>query len=346
MVKANSILIIRLSAIGDVVMASPLINCLREKYPDSKLTWLVQPELAELLSENKNLDLVLTWPKKLWLKLLKEGHWLTLLQQIKQFRQMLKSHNFDLAIDLQGLLKSGLIAFFSGAKYRIGLGSKEGSQFLMSECVVKPQNDPKISSEYLHLAKQLNCNIDQFNMSIRLSEKDIIFTNNFIEQHKITQGYIAIAPFTTRDQKHWFNEKWSGLVGKIFSIYQFPLVILGGNGDLEASDSLMQTIKDKAVNLVGQTTLRQAASVISQAKLLIGVDTGLTHFGIAVNTSTIALFGSTCPYLETGRSNTRVIYNALPCSPCRRKPTCNNEYTCMQNITVEQVFKASQELLA
>ena len=99
------------------------------------------------------------------------------------------------------------------------------------------------------------------------------------------------------------------------------------------------------INLAGTTRLRQAAALIEKAALVVGVDTGLTHMGIAAGVPTVALFGSTCPYLDTGRDNTRIIYKALPCAPCKRRPTCDGAYTCMRDISVDDVLGATAGLL-
>jgi heptosyltransferase-1 len=94
------------------------------------------------------------------------------------------------------------------------------------------------------------------------------------------------------------------------------------------------------INLVGETSLTECAAIIDQARLLVGVDTGLTHLGLAMNTPTLALFGSTAPYLDTTRENSRVLYVHHECSPCHRRPTCGGEFTCMQAHTVESVLES------
>jgi len=89
----------------------------------------------------------------------------------------------------------------------------------------------------------------------------------------------------------------------------------------------------------------QSAAVIKNAALMIGVDTGLTHMGTAFMRPTVALFGSTCPYLITASPATRVLYHPFPCSPCRRSPTCSGEFPCMADITVAEVMENSVQLL-
>jgi heptosyltransferase-1 len=98
-------------------------------------------------------------------------------------------------------------------------------------------------------------------------------------------------------------------------------------------------------NLAGQTSLGQSAAIIKKSSLLIGVDTGLTHMGAAFDCPTIALFGATCPYLYTAGERSSVIYNPMKCSPCRRNPACDGDFTCMKSINPGDVLKEAVKLL-
>ena len=87
------------------------------------------------------------------------------------------------------------------------------------------------------------------------------------------------------------------------------------------------------------------AALIESARLLVGVDTGLTHMGTAFEIPTVAIFGSTCPYLKTDSPRTAILYKNLECSPCRRHPTCGGAYTCMRLVTVNEVMAEARRLL-
>ena len=110
MASIDTILIIRLSAIGDVVMASPLIRALRARYPQARIVWLAQPEVRDLLSAHPELDEVIVWPRGEWRRLWRERRYLTWWREVRGFVRRLRALRPDLAIDLQGLLKSGLWA--------------------------------------------------------------------------------------------------------------------------------------------------------------------------------------------------------------------------------------------
>jgi len=338
------ILIVRLSAIGDIVFASPLIHALRRRYPQAHISWLAQPESKPLLEHHPDLDEVIVWPRGEWTALWKQRQWLALWRTVRDFRAMLRSHRFDMALDIQSLLKSGFLTWLSGARQRIGLGSREGSQWLMSRVIPKGGDVRRIGSEYLYFAQQLGLPGDDFEMRIGLSEMDRAQADGLIQDHKLSEGFVVICPFTTRPQKHWFTASWRSLIHRVQAEWSLPVVMLGGPGDRSAATEIAAECTAGLVNLVGETSLRQAAALIARADLVVGVDTGLTHMGIAMQRPTLCLFGSTCPYLDTTHANARVIYRALDCSPCRRNPTCHGSFDCMAAISVDAVMAEAAAL--
>jgi heptosyltransferase I len=344
--SVRSILIIRLSAIGDVVMATPLIRALRARYPHARIAWLAEPQVQDLLAAHPLLDEVIAWPRGEWARLWRDKRYLDVLRAVRGLRARLKALQPDLTLDLQGLLKSGLWAWLSGAKERIGLGSREGSRLLMTRVLPRAGDPERIGSEYLFLAQTLGLPVDNFEMDVALTQEDESFARQFIGSHDLERGYAALCPFTTRPQKHWFEERWVGLLPRLREELGLAAVLLGGPADREAAERLTRACGGRLADAVGHTRLRQAAALIKHARLLIGVDTGLTHMGIAFHVPTIALFGSTHPYGDTTQDNAVVLYHKLPCSPCRRNPTCNGAFTCMLSITEDEVIATAKGVLS
>jgi heptosyltransferase-1 len=343
---SRRILIIRLSAIGDVVMATPLIQALRDRYPEAYLAWLVQPEAQALLSANPGLDEVVVWPRNDWWRLWSRGQWLKLTREVRAFVAHLRSRRFDTVIDAQGLLKSAVWARWSGAPTRIGLGSREGSGRLMTRVVGTPSNDKHLGAEYRHLLRVLGFEKANFPMDIALNPEDRAFAQAFLKREGLQQGYAVLCPFTTRPQKHWVEIRWPALARRLQQELALPVVILGGPGDVEAARRLVCHDPTPFINMTGKTTLREAAALIAQASLLIGVDTALSHMGTAFLVPTVILFGSTCPYLETDSDNTVVVYRGLACSPCKRRPRCGGSFDCMGQISVDEVMRHAHQLRA
>ena len=339
-------LIVRASAIGDVVFASPFAAAIKKTHPDAFVAWLVEPGIDALLAADPCTDELILWPKAEWKRLWKARRFGALFSAVRSFRATLRAQHFDTAIDLQSLLKSGLLTWLSGAPRRIGLGSREGSQWLMSEVVAKGGDEGRISSEYLFLAEQLQLDTRDFLPRLHVADNTAAAADALLATYGLeAQHYAVFAPFTTRPQKHWFDDAWQALGPRVRDEFGLTPVILGGPADRTAAESLVAHMPG-AITLAGETNLAVAAALVQRASLLIGVDTGLTHMGIAFNTPTVALFGSTRPYLDTGRANAKVIWLGLPCSPCRRRPTCDGAFTCLRDIRPERVILEARDALA
>jgi heptosyltransferase-1 len=339
----KKVLIVRLSAIGDLVMASPLIGAFKRTWPQAGLTWLVEESSKAVIEANPALDEIIVWPRGRWRKLSRDRKYLALFREFRSFVRELKKRRFDLAVDAQGLLKSGIWVWLSGAPERVGIGSREGSRFLMTRVVSRDGASDGLSSQYLLLAEALGLETQPFPMEVALSGEAVRFAERIREE--IGTPYLVFSPFTTRPQKHWLEERWVETGKELTRKTGMAVVILGGPGDSADAQRLAKTVGDQTFSLAGQTSIQEAAAVISNASLIMGVDTGLTHMGIALNVPTLALFGATRPYLDTTGSSGKVLYHKLECSPCRRNPTCDDDFTCMKEITSREVVDAALSLL-
>ncbi|MGA7980717.1 MAG: glycosyltransferase family 9 protein [Chromatiaceae bacterium] len=345
MTAARRILLVRLSAIGDIVFASSLVAAFREADPTAHIAWMVQPECRSLLEHHPDLDEVIVWPYRQWRDLWGAHRWSDLWREIGRFRRLLRERRFDLAVDLQGLLKSGLLTWLSGAPERIGLGSREGSQWLMTRVIPRGGDTERIGSEYLFLAERLGLPVADFGMEVHYGAQDAAYADALVTRDIAGGRYAVICPFTTRPQKHWFEPRWAELTSRLRDELGLVTVMLGGPADREAASRIQEQAGSELLNLAGDTSLLQAAALVERAELLVGVDTGLSHTGIAYGRPSLLLFGSTCPYLNTTRANARVLYRSMPCSPCRRNPTCNGDFTCMKSIEVNEVVAAARDLI-
>ncbi|BFT28842.1 hypothetical protein D210916BOD24_00180 [Alteromonas sp. D210916BOD_24] len=149
--------------------------------------------------------------------------------------------------------------------------------------------------------------------------------------------YIAIAPFTTRPQKHWPMNHWKNLITLLRDNFDIPIVVLGGPTDTSKGLEF-ETYGNNVISLAGNISLAQSVAVVAQCHAFIGVDTGLTHLADSYQKPTVAIFGSTRPYTRTANSGTCVLFKDMPCAPCKRKPSCEGRFDCMQSITPEDVI--------
>ena len=327
------ILIVRLSALGDIVFATSLLQTLRDRYPQAHIAWLAQSGFANVMEGDPRLDQMLTVQKSE----------LSSPLALIRLRRRLQQQAFDWVIDAQGLLKSRLVACLATGATRIGFKSKEPGGFLMRHVLPKGGDVTLISSEYRFLAEQLTglpSIAPQLPVPKALQER----VAEKMKQLGLKPGFIALCPFTTRPQKHWRETYWPELI----RLLQQPgrtFVMFGGPADREAAQRIQQQSPSGVLNLTGETALNDLRGWLSHAGLVIGVDTGLTHIGIAVRRPTLALFGSTCPYTRGADSPLTVMYDGLPCAPCKRNPTCGGDWTCMKQLTPERIAAKALKLL-
>jgi heptosyltransferase-1 len=337
---------VRLSARGDIVFASPLVRAFRRTFPDAKLTWIAESHTKDLIEGHPELDELLVVDRNGWRRLWKERRYRTLFGEVKELIRVLRKREFDLAIDLQGLLRSGIVTYLSGAPVRIGLGSKEKSHLLMTHVLSRREGDrQKISSEYRYLAEQLGLELGDFRMEVPLAREDRAWAAAKEFELGLEKGFFVALPFTTTPQKHWREDRWAQVMDRVAQELHLPTVVLGGPEDREAMARIRGMATSSPLSLVGETTLTQASAMVERASLVIGVDTGLSHMAIAFDRPTVTIFGSNIPYTRPPTNRAKVIVHWLECSPCRSNPTCDGAFTCTELISVDQVVATAREVL-
>jgi heptosyltransferase-1 len=338
---------VRLSARGDIVFASPLVRAFRRTHPKAKLIWLAESHVKDLIEHHPELDEVIVVDRNGWKRLWRERRLITLFREVRDLIRELRRREFDLAVDLQGLLRSGIMTYLSGAPVRIGLGSKEGSRALMTHTLSRIEGDRrKIGTEYRFFAGQAELDVGDFRMEVPLAEDDRAWAREKVRDLGLDAGFLVALPFTTTPQKHWREPRWALLIDRVAAELGLPAVILGGPDDREALDRIRGQARTEPISLVGETTLTQAGAMVEQASLVIGVDTGLSHIAIAFDRPTVTIFGSNIPYTKTPTRRAKVIVNWLECSPCKGNPTCDGAFTCTEMISVDQVVDTAKEVLA
>jgi heptosyltransferase-1 len=306
---------------------------------------LVEPAAAALLRHHPGLDEVIEWPRGRWEELLRGGRVLALSREIRRFASMLRSRSFHLALEGTGLLKGRSLAYLSGAPERVGFCSQEPGEFLMTRLISRDPADGRIGSEYIQLVASLGLPADPFRMEVTLAPAAPDDARRLLLAQGLTGPYAVLCPFTTRDQKHWPEERWATLAVALDKEFGLTPVVLGGVVDRARGQRLRETATGRMLDLTGRTTLGESAAVLAKASLVIGVDTGLTHMSVAFERPTVALFGATRPYLDAGTPKARVLYHPYPCSPCRRRPTCDRRFPCMAAIETDEVLRAARCLL-
>lgn len=332
----NSILIVKLSAIGDVIHALPVAHALKQQYPQSHITWVVEKPAYELLTNNSDIDEILIFDKP------KFKSAMGMIKNIPEFFDKLRKHQFDLALDLQGLFKSAAITVLSGAKKKLGYCNMRELSSLISVPICGENCHGHIVERYLDVARFVGCSPKAAVFPINITKAEIQSADRLLAEDnlELPSVYAVLAPGTNWPSKCWPSEKYAELAVILASRGIRP-VIVGGPSD----DRLAVNIKEKcitAVNLVGKTQLKELAYILKNALFFVGGDTGPMHLATAVETPVITLFGPTDPLRNGPYGSKNVVLTIQDsCKGCWKRH-CPKGINCLDNIEVHQVIEAAR----
>ena len=344
MIKPDSrILIIRMSAIGDVIQTLPAIHSLRKSFPNAYLAWVVEPLSYNLLKGHPEIDELILFPKQQLKITLKEAGLIAASKILKSFAKNLQLKRFDVAIDFQNLFKSGLIAKLSKAKQRVGFGpGRELNRLFLNRILPPPVGDLHFIDWELELVSRLGADIAEVNFNFPDYHEEELVIKDFLESNSIQKPYFCIAPGTSWPNKCWTSDAMAQLADRLSAYGQ---VILIGT-DLERSITI-ETINKMSsipINALEKFNLRELAVLIKGAKIFFGGDTGPMHLAVALGTKAIAWMGPTKPS-RTGPypgRGTALALN-LDCQPCHKRNCHNN--LCLKNLPLETVWTAAELFL-
>ncbi len=345
--KPKSILLVKLSAIGDVVHTLPLLEVLRRNCPDTRIDWLIENEAAEIIRGHDAIDHILISHRKSWHKrLFKIGEVPKIIREISQLIKRLREERYDIVIDLQGLLKSGILTGLARGRRKIGFtAGREGSSLFLTERPYPVNIDQHAVDRYLKTAEFLACRMGVWKGEIPVRAADKRCIDRFIKENDL-QGkcLVAVNPMARWETKLWEEERFADLADRVREGLSCEVIFTGSDRDRPVIDRIIESMAGRAHNLAGRTQLKELAYLYSRCRLTITTDTGPMHIAAAMGCPVVALFGPTAPWRTGPYGNGhRVIRTGIACSPCFKKK-CPH-MTCMKDISVNQVFEAAVELL-
>ncbi len=346
-----NILIVKLSAIGDVIHTLPALNALRRHYPEARITWIVEEAASSLVIGHKALDRVLVSRRKQWISELSGPGRPAALREIRRFLRDLRDTRYDMAIDFQALLKSGMLIALCRADRKIGFDKgmehAEQSHLFLNERIPPLSMEIHALKRNLIMLESLGVFTDDVVYDVPVSAADRAFVYGLLEHGGATEArpLIAVNPVAKWETKLWRNDRFAALADRLIREHDARIVFTGGPEDRRVNEDIIAGMKETAANLAGKTTLRQLAALYDLADLVVSTDTGPMHLAAAMGTPTAAIFGPTAPW-RTGPCGPghQVIRAGLPCSPCFKRRCADRGVACMTQIRVEDVMAGIQKM--
>jgi 3-deoxy-D-manno-octulosonic-acid transferase len=348
LIRKPKILIVRLSAIGDVIHALPVAFAIKEKFPNAELNWLAEDRVVGLISLNPYVDKIIVMPRKQWQEIAKKNKWQAL-KAVVSFLKGLRNYNFDLVLDLHGFFKSALPVGMTKAPLRYGnAGAAEGSILFYNRKIKIPSQLTHKIDRYLYMTKAaLGVSNEQVRFAIEPSSSDKVKVTKLLEEYSLRdRKFVVINPYTTWKTKDWIVERYRELAGRIKKELDYEAVFTGDPGNRKGIDTILETSSVPVSNLAGLTNLGELAELYKRAELFIGGDTGPMHLAVAVGLPVVVIMGPTDPkiYGPYGNRNIVVRDDHSACLGCWKRK-CPHNQECMNNVSVEQVFVAVQKIL-
>ncbi|MFA5927986.1 MAG: glycosyltransferase family 9 protein [Candidatus Margulisiibacteriota bacterium] len=341
--KSKRILIEKLIAIGDVIVALPTIHSIRLSFPDAYIVLLVTPRVKAVVEGNPDVNEIIYYD---------------VFGQDKGLRGFLRAarnirkKKFDLVLELTHYHRIvSLLTFWSGIKQRAGFAiAGQGRNKLLTIPVRYDIQKHEVEA-FLDVAKAVGAEtIVPELQPIPFSHYDQISVDKLAQEIGVGPEMVLLQPGTSGIalSRRWENSKWAA-VANWLNQQKKQVVFCGSNEEEPLFQEIRKQLDFEPLSVIGKLSLKQLACFVQKAKLYIGLDTGTTHLAAAMGTRVLALYGPNTPFKwgPYGRQH-RVIYKGLACSPCTKQylgqvSKCQDN-KCMQIILAEEVIKALQEV--
>jgi lipopolysaccharide heptosyltransferase I len=292
----RAIAVIKLSALGDVVHATPVVEALADAFPAARLTWIVERRAAALLHDHPRLSDVVTIDTRAWRRVRTPSGALALGQTLRELRRRLRAARFDVAVDLQGLVKSGVVTAATGAPLRIGFAAGYRRERLnglfTNRHVTPPPSARHVVEQYLALLEPLGVTAGR--VVFRLPARDA--AESRVEELFAAAGLkphgrlVVLNPGAGKPAKRWPLERFAELAVRLAREANTRVLVLWGPGEQAAARLIAEA---PGAVLAPPTDLDMLIAVVRRASIVVAADTGPLHVAAGVGVPCIGLYGPT-----------------------------------------------------
>ena len=337
--EVKRILIIKISAVGDCVLATPSIRAIRRKYPKAYIALLIGRVESQALKGCPYIDEMIIYDKEG-----RDKGWLRFFESAAEIRR----YGFEEVVDLQNSSRSHLFAFLSAAPHRYGY--RKGKYWFLLNKTIRDSKGPLPPVDHqFRVLSMMGIEDAPKKLELWPAAADIESVKSMLDAEWVgeNQTLIGINPSAS---PRWATKKWTAenfaKLCDLLGEREMRAVLIGGRSeaDADAGAEILSLVKSKPINLIGRTSLPELAALMKRFKCLVTSDSAPMHLAAAMETPFVALFGPTDPERHLPPSeNCAVVKRDLRCSPCY-KPVCS-DIRCMREITVEDVLKAIDGVL-
>jgi heptosyltransferase-1 len=365
----RKILLIKLSAVGDVVHTIPVLNKLRRRYAMAQLDWLVTPAIAELLRHHPAITNIIDFERAAC-----STPWrLTPIASYARLAAKLRAAAYDLVVDVHGQFRTAALTLATGAPARIGFdrpragvwdasprkfpeqarkhawqGAREGSWVAYTHHIPVPTLDLHAVDRYLNVGPILGLDREPADFSFPIPQSAVSRVETLLAQHGANRADIVImAPGTIWETKHWGSERFARVAGHFLS-KGLAVILIGSQRERVVCEEVA-ALAPGAIDLAGMTALSELAALIRRSAISITNDSGPMHLAVALGRPVVSIFGPTDPvWIGPYRRADAVLHADLECSPCylRKLKHCHHDHACMRSVSAPAVIERAERILS
>ncbi|MFA5554694.1 MAG: glycosyltransferase family 9 protein [Phycisphaerae bacterium] len=335
--EPQNILIIKPSALGDIVQALPVLSALHKNFPDARICWLVRKDFAALIENHPYISEIILFDRKFLGKAWKNPE---ALKSLWSLIKKLRSYKFDMVLDLQGLFRTAVLGWLSGCKIRIGMSeAREFGHIFYSTKVKQEQSCIHLADYYLKIAAAAGVNIGNVefvfpqNSDATRKAKELLFGEGISGKN-----YAVIIPSSAHSDKCWPIENFAAIADKISERYGFSIAAVGTAGESALAEQIKSKSKTEVTNLAGKTDIPVLVEVLRGAKLVISNDTGPGHIAAALNIPIVIIFGRSNPARVMPYGRAECVAAVEPMNRGFKADSTDSKHN-IKNTTVDEVWK-------
>lgn len=343
------LVIIRLSAFGDIVCALPTLDALRASFPDAFIGWVVDSRFAELVASDPRIDRVHIIPLRQWARMVKSPRkWPVVRRELRAFTRGLCEADYQVSLDVQGIIKSGSVARLIHCPRNLQMaGDHLGNKQALFGGERIPALGPHLVERMLPLAAALGADVSEPRFGFFIPEEARRHAASLLDGHDFGAcgPLVALNPGASVPCKTWPREGFVAVARRLREEADARIVVLGGPQEVALAEAIAREAQVGALCTAGRTGFLQLAALLEHCATVVTGDTGPMHLAAAVGRPTVALIGPTDP-ARTGPYGAGHVILHKPI-PCRAKCTyarCR-ERDCMTAIGVDEVVSAVREVL-
>lgn len=336
---APRILLVRLSALGDVVHALPVLHALRDTWPGAHLGWLLEDRHAAILSTCSAIDRLHIVPRRAW-----KQRKLSLRQGLLELRRELRGERYQIAIDLQGLTKSGFWAWWSGARQRMGFAGADGRELnalFLTRRVQPPAAAVHVVDRNLALAHAVGATAAPARFDLPPDPAAAAEVAAWWDEFGLGERVAALLPGAGWATKQWPPSRFARLADRIAAETDLRALILWGPGEEAQAEAIRASARVPPA-LAPPTSIPALVEALRRCRVTVAGDTGPLHIAAALGVRCVALFGASDPRRNGPYGAGHVVAtHPVACHPCWRTH-CPTQIECLRDLDADMVFEQAR----